>query len=388
MAHGFFASIRSNLTNKFSGRLIALMLAELGRQEPQVFMEFLQSSGLNNLPGQLREQILAGRAQFEAERAYVSGRRADLAILTGGQERILVEVKEDDHRSEKNVMQTQDYLAWLKSEPDRFFVHFSRYIPEKTLRVLEAEKHPRSFDLRFRDLHKTTRDLVDHPLSAMIADYLEEIGVTSYRRIPLEDDGQALTLMAVQIAGIHSRGMGRLQNAYTTLRAPRLLAELVENALELGSWFHEANLENCSQKPTSRYWVTRYCDRDKMVRQLQRSSNEDGELPSSAISSANRFIYFYASLKKMKGDGWSRVEAGYVVEIDPEQTEQSFIRLYISLNWQGDFAYRESQPLADFPSEEDATKILGQLMKPAQKEVSEKNGPKSLMRFNVPKIRR
>ncbi|MEW4448738.1 hypothetical protein [Qipengyuania sp. JC766] len=364
------------------------MLAELGRREPKIFLEFLQSSGLGNLPSHLREQILAGKAQFEVERAYVSGRRADLAILTRGQERILVEVKEDDHRSEKNVMQTQDYIAWLKSESDRFFVHFSRYIPEQTLQVLESEKHPRSFDLRFRDLHKTTRDLVDQPLSAMIADYLEEIGVTSYRRIPLEDDGRALTLMAVQIAGIHSRGMGRLQNAYTTLRAPRLLAELVENALELGSWFHEANLENCSQKPTSRYWVTRYCDRDKMIRQLQRSSNDDDELPSSAISSANIFIYFLASLKKMKGDGWSRVEAGYVVEIDPEETENAFIRLYVSLNWQGDFTYLESDPLVEFPSEEFATKTLRKLMSSAQKEASKKGSPIILTEFAIPEIRR
>ena len=386
MAYGFFASIRANLTNKFSGRLIALMLAELGRREPKVFMEFLESSGLRNLSSQLREQILDGKAQFEVERAYVSGRRADLAVLTGGQERILIEVKEDDHRSEKNVMQTQDYIAWAKQESDRFFVHLSRYIPEKTLRVLEAEKHLRTFDLRFRDLHKATRDLVDRPLSAMIADYLEEIGVTSYRKIALEDDRQALALMAVQIAGIHSRGMGRLQNAHTTLRAPRLLGELVENALELGSWFHEENLEGCSKKPTSRYWVTRFCDREAMIRQLQRSSSD--ELPSSAISSANIFIYFLAPLKKSKGDGWSRVEGGYVVEIDPDENEQVFFRLYVSLNWQGKYVYLESEPLDDFPSEEVATKILGQLMKSAQKKVSKQDGPKSLSRFTVPKIRR
>jgi hypothetical protein len=183
----FFRFVQSHLHNDCKGRLLALILRELGRQEPEAFLRFVRSVAL---AAHHVKAIKAGKAQFETERFYTPRRRADLAVLVDGKEVLLVEVKEDDVAAPGNSEQLRDYLAYVFGQADPpHFIHLSRYSPLQSRSALdEVRSSNLVHDLRYRHLFEAIREhelsvKENTPLSRMVREYLEDIGVDAYNSV-------------------------------------------------------------------------------------------------------------------------------------------------------------------------------------------------------------
>jgi hypothetical protein len=80
---GFFHDIRGFFDAKYSGRYLALLLRELGRREPELFVRVF------DLPHHVSKALRKGEMQVECEwhfeTKHGAKRRADLVVLEGGE---------------------------------------------------------------------------------------------------------------------------------------------------------------------------------------------------------------------------------------------------------------------------------------------------------------
>jgi hypothetical protein len=365
----FFRFVQKQLRNECKGRLLALILRELARHEPLAFLRFLRDIKL--APEHL-QAIRNGTAQIETEWCYTSGRRADLAVLVDGKEALLFEVKEDDLASPGNSEQLNDYLSFITDHPGQIhFVHLSRYSPVGALSSLQVKA--RVHDLRYRHLYdavsefgRTSTDKA--PLSRMVREYLEDIGVDSYKKISLDQEGDALTLLVTQMSGFdHFHGLGRLHSASNATLAPDLLRRLLGNAVVLGEWLFEANSKVMRQRPKHRFIVQNRCSPRQLKSAISSPDPDDGlvDVPRKAVQEGILSVYASAALEKANSQPWAYLEIGQYVRVSAAEREKAQIALYAQLLWKGDgLAYEESDDwFTNFPSEGEATSELSRLIR-------------------------
>lgn len=91
---GFFYDIRSLFTAKHSGKYLSMLLRELALREPKDFAKIFE------ITGEDKTALVKNKLQIEREWRFFGRqgniRRADLALLKGGEPILLLEVKEDD----------------------------------------------------------------------------------------------------------------------------------------------------------------------------------------------------------------------------------------------------------------------------------------------------
>ncbi len=379
----FFRVIQSNLNDRCSGRLLALILCELGRQEPDAFLRFLDAAAPRpSLSPSLRQSIAHGRAQFEREWPYRPGRLADLGVLIDGQPVMLFEVKEDDVASPRNPAQLKDYLDHVETTPHPpHFFHLSRYTPISALPGLRAaERSGRVHDLRYRHLHKAMREHElaqghNAPISRMVREYLEDIGVNAYQTLNLTEDRKALTFLVTQMSGFdHFHGLGRLHSADNAMRGPDLLKVLLGNAAAFGDWLAEPNQGLFRQKPKSRFLVTRQYQPKRLESAIAGRDPDDEffEPGRRAVGEGTLFVYTMAALSRSSEEPgqWAYAELGQLVTVSAAKREPAQIALYAALSWSGggDHPYADGDWLSPFPSEAEATaELRGHLEKTLRK---------------------
>lgn len=376
----FFGFVQKQLRDKCSGRLIALMLRELGRHEPEAFLVFLQEVKFS---ADQRKAIRGGAAQVETEWAYMPGRLADLAVIVDGQAILLLEVKEDDLMSSGNSDQLADYINHVADRSAEIqFVHFSRYSPLRSLGSLRSM--PNVYDLRYRHLFEAVRIHENAtggraPLSRMIREYLEDIGVDSYKQISLEQELDALTLLVTQMSGFdHFHGLGRLHSASNATLAPDLLRRLLSNAVVLGEWLLEPNASIIKQKPKSKFHVTNRYSATLLKRAISTPDPDDGlvDLPRKAVQEGILSVHASAALDKSGSQSWVYVTVGQYVTVSAATREKARFSLFVELVWKGgDGVHLESEDWFDtFPSESTATKELRTLLQRALKKAQKLDG--------------
>lgn len=365
----FFRVIQGHLKDRFSGRLLALILCELGRQEPEAFLSFLAGGNPGFVPPPVARSILNRQVQFEREWPYksrLSGSRraADLAVLLDGSPIVLLEIKEDDVASPGNPAQLKDYLHYIETEPQPpSFVHLSRYTPISALPGLtEAARTGRVRDLRYRHLYTAMRKhMQDGPLARMVYEYLEDIGVNSYKSIDLDEDRIALTLLVTQMSGFsHRNSLGRLHSAANVLRGPELLKVLLGNAVSLGDWFAEENRSLLKQQPRSRFVVNRRYRPKLLTRAVASHGDSDNLMhpDPSAVGEGTLIVYASASLPSAPTEKgrWAYLELGFLVRVSSVEKERAQLALYGQITWSGGGeVYSEGEWLDAFPSEAEAT---------------------------------
>lgn len=417
---GFFQRVRSHLADKYSGRLMALALRELGEHEPDSFLRIL--GGLSDagatIPGKAIKAIEKGSAQFVCEwpfRGTGGNRRAaDLAVLVGGEPVLLIEVKEDDVASDGNVAQVEDYLAFIGSriggdDSPTAFVHLSRYVPLPS--VLDAISRARrdglsAHEVRYRNLHGALVG-VGQPLARMLVQYLEDNGVDAYRVIDLDKDRAALALLLIQVLGFNQHhGLGKLYSEASIAAVPDLMAVLLGNVAVFGDWLQEGNRDVIGRRPTRgfkpeyRYPVTKL---KQAVKTLE--PDEDGtaslEKAPWLIQSGTVWFYTQARLRSPKGakkvlepGQWLYVDIGYGLSIERNDKEGlGRLWLYSAIHWPGNGdtnCYYDTDYLDPFPSEPVAKRYLRDRLRHsinAAKKVTEAPYREVLEHFEPPVVR-
>lgn len=355
---GFFRVIRSLLSQEYSGRLLALALSELGRQEPAAFAHFL-SQVTGALTTKNKRRIERGDAQFEREWSHVHGRRADLAILLDGAPIALIEIKEDDGGSAGNAAQLTDYIRFVTENPDTNFIYLNRFPPMKYFQYFNSTSTARtnSYDVRYRQLFESLKSFEKKresaPLTRMILEYLEDIGVDSYRAIDLTKDRVALTFLIVQMANFsHNTGFGKLQGEVTVRRGLELLGFMLGNANVFADWIHESNKSQMRIRPNRRFVVEPGYAPATLKKAAQRNSNGENITPDGP-KEATLYVYTRGKLA-IKGapKQWFYVDLGHAVSI-AEHTAETFA--YVELWGHKKSWWRQSDDFHnEFPNEADA----------------------------------
>jgi phosphoglycolate phosphatase-like HAD superfamily hydrolase len=391
----FFFTIQNHLSNKWSGRLLALILRELGRQEPDSFSQIVRIllNSKRYLSGNRRRVIRDGRAQYEREWAFrgAQGRRyADLVVLNGGTPIIIFEIKEDDAQASRNSEQLDDYLDYIRknytSNNTPAFVHLSLYAPSKeAFDKLKRAQHDGfvAIDARYRLLHEAL-DSFDKPIARMLVEYLKEIGVTAYRVIDLDRDQNALTFYLVQMLGFRSRtGFGRLQSASAVVRIPKLLEILVGNLNFVGDWLQEANRDLIARRPIPRFRPEPHYNIKRLnatAAQIALSGKTVSALPGAEyiVDAGNVWHYTQARLNGGKNnDGplgpgdWLYVEVGYCFSLQ-RGSKQGMAQpwIYSDIHWRGkadEDTYVVSKSLQIFPTEQEAVDLIRTCLKESLK---------------------
>ena len=388
---GFFSTVQSCLTSKFSGRLLSLILREYGKREPAGMADIISGAFNASFPQGALRRIRKGEAQFLVEHEFQKSPRrcADLAILLDGKPVLLVEVKEDDINSARNTAQISDYLRWMEKNTERYVIHLSRYFPAKFKRFQKDSVLSRVADVRYSNLHALSSARANEPhnvLSGMVQEYLEDIGVNSYQAIDLEKDAAALVFLGVQIGAFpHKHGFKRLKSRRNSQIAPQLLSTLLGNATALGGWLHSANVDLITQAPSARFIQSQRCDKRK-AKSLIQQEDWDGTLSRDVIQATTLYVYADASLKKQGDDNrWCYAEIGYSINFDSSESNSPQIALYAQCYWPRGYAFKESDFLKEFPSEDVAVAELSKLLKKVKKKALRDDGaPKALGMLRIP----
>lgn len=384
----FFGRINSHLKDKYSGRFMALILAEIAKQEPKIFERLLARSEVKGLiSGAPAITAFRPGSDVQVEWCFPKGRRADLAILWDGTPSLICEVKVDDINSAHSPAQLSDYLQWLDQNDECIFVHFSRYFSVNVRDALSHSKNAnRIFNLRYRDLHAIASSH-DSPLAAMIAEFLEEIGVTNFTVIDLEENSKALTFLVTQMAGFpHFHGMGRLQDRSTTDLSAQLLIRLLNNMKAMGEWLYEGASDCFSQKPQSRFKGGIGFDRSKVARQLKSEAEDDDVdeqivIDDRAVAKGWVTIFTRVKLRREHSDPtWTYVELGLDISVERQRKARARIRPYTQVYWNGGWVEEFGDYLTSFPTADDAEESFLRLVRSCVKNAHSAGNKASMLR--------
>jgi hypothetical protein len=396
---GLFSDIRGFFDAKYSGRYLALLLRELGRREPVLFGHIMQ------LPTGICRSLRRGEGQIEHEWRFETKngtkRIADLAVLSGGQPILLLEVKEDDVKSPTNATQLRDYLsvtttASIAADRQVRFAHISRYgLPLHDQAMLDKARKIGKlvFQLRYRQIYEQLRKHLkkksDGPISRLLCEYLEDIDVGTYEVIDIASSksGKPLTFLLTQVLGFpHSHGLGRLHSDHAVSEFPKLFKILFGNLEAVAEWIKSENRSIFRTRFTRKIMPTPYLDLKDLNRALSKNGGRkanlgrENELPGGLdqyIQSG--IVWFYAEGKITNPPGrkrvlgpndWVYVEVGYGFEISVgDRNTRPSIYVYANFRWSGsgkDPAYKEKK-LTAFPSERKALDRLRECLKVAHK---------------------
>lgn len=383
---GIYHSIRGFFDAKYSGRYLALILLELGRRHPVIFARVM---GMTENVGKL---LKTGKAELKHEWIFSSKsgrqRRADLAVLLGGDAVVVIEIKEDDILSAGNDEQLDDYvtyLAQLSQAPGikTHFIHLSRYpLPSSTTAALAraSARRLRVTDLRYRNLLENLEHH-DFPHVEMVRDYLKDIDVASYKSLNIADDRdiKAICFLLVQLIGFrHEHGYGRLQSDHAVSMLPSILEVLLNNLAVLGEWAATRNPAFFSTRFSRKFRARPYLDLPALRNDLSGESLSDEDLLPGADGKyvKSGTVLFYAQGKfrtsLVPGQRWFYQEFGYTFDLPTgDETKKKRnapfgMKLYAAFSWPNDEAYVETRYLEVFPSEAEAQKLLAKLIKRAR----------------------
>src|SRR6185312_3908294 len=100
----FYGSLRSKFKATYEGRFFSTILADVLQAEPKAL-----EAVFPGLSRQHQRSVESGEALVTTEHRLANGRRADLAIVVGGDVVALAEVKQSDITSTSVEVQLEDY---------------------------------------------------------------------------------------------------------------------------------------------------------------------------------------------------------------------------------------------------------------------------------------
>jgi hypothetical protein len=160
------------------------------------------------------------------------------------------------------------------------------------------------------------------PWSELLRDYLEDIGVSSYKIIQLDaaKDGKAVALLLTQLLGFpHAHGLGRLHSDRAVSFIPDFFRAVLGNLEVFSDWIGDANADLFSQRFTRKFRPLQYYDLDAVRKcTLEGSEAFLPGRPGEHVQSGS--VYFFAQGRiashpkakmKLGRDDWLYAEVGY-----------------------------------------------------------------------------
>lgn len=378
----FFRAIRSYFKTDYDGRYLALLLREIAVHEPASMAALLDIASIksksamwSDIKADLRSRLLS----IKCEVTFAKGRRADLALLSGRELRLLFEIKEYDDINPKNDKQIDDYLK--EASRGLGFIYVYRFSPQQEYyqRLLAAQHSGKpvatlSYDEIYRVLSKQGA-----PIANLLCKYLEDIGVGVYRALD-QTERKHLSFLLVQLLGFpHKTGMGKLQSQSAAESIPLYFETFLGNAEVIGEAIRRSNIDLFPKSFGRRFSVSPNVNYPKLREALNRKVRRKEKLEVDSLGShyVESGIVFFSAIGSPKvprkaSNEWYHLEVGYAFEIERGSGE---VRSYL-------YGLIEGSGISDnpevfkpfskrFPSEEVALMKMGKILAELQKEVLE-----------------
>jgi hypothetical protein len=309
---GLFANIQGFFDASYSGRYVALLFAQFANAEPRAFGQMCANMGIA-----LPKQDFSVRHEWRLP-GYRDVKIADLALLdNSGEPLVLFELKDADGKK-ANDIQVSAYCKYIKSkDPERVqFVFLSRHMPsakdDKALGAW-AKRGVRIHRRRFRDLHAAM--MHTSPLSQMLKEYLEDIGVGYVGDI----DMRALAYLAGKSLNFQ---IGRVSGAQVA-STPKALNCLFTNLSTLGDWIQAANKGLFSQSFKRHIYPELSYSKSKIKHLVQENGHDlDDELDlRDCVSSGTLWITAEGRLR-VQPKHWALLEFGYYCDLEYQRRKK------------------------------------------------------------------
>ena len=309
----FFKEIKNKLRDEkedYGGRYLALILREVINEEPDVASE-IWGSKLKNFKT-TKEWSFQGRR---------GPRSADLAAtdVASGDALALLEIKYEDHKSEKNTEQLQDYLDYCEKR-GLPFVYLTRHLPpDSDLDLVEKKRHC-SYSELVQKLEKSK--VHGSPVVGMLCDFLREDGFVFQPRI----DKDALKLLIAKSALLSDRT--KYSDQRITTEVPRTFETILNNVSVIGDLFYAEHGDGTGffkQRPKLDYRFVPQIDVTKAHRHFTEEEEEVVELDPNWVSSAD---FWASAVFRFPGTKWAGFDLGFVFSLERGAKENVSSDLY------------------------------------------------------------
>ena len=380
---GLFSRIQGMFANKYAGRYMSTLLCELAYQDAAAFARIF------GLDEKTRDDLRVGALQIMPEWPFSVGdfgaRRADLAILNGGEPVLIVEVKENDVNNSGNGAQLGDYLEFVRVRGGATrFAHVSRYSPTQGDATVLEQAAKRGLPVashRYRDfygsLHSSRKDFC-----RLLCDYLKDIGVVSYKTIDFKTETKEIVFFLAQALGFpHKHGLGKLHSQKAVDKMPETLAKMLGNLEVLGEWVRDQNQGLFRHRFVRRYRPRPMFDVAALKKALATCGDDLAEMPGSGKFVKSGSVEFSAQGaiggsevgKDGEGTGpeWLACEIGvsFWIETKPEEKglppHMTFYACFYGAGLRWEDNYCEKSTLSVYPSEAKAMEVYGRLLRDA-----------------------
>lgn len=285
------------MDKNYGGRYLAVILGEIIKEAPEIAHLLWKDKDLHK------------RREYDVEEEWTfpNRRRADLSILSDQVLPIaLLEVKDEDHKSDKNSAQLKDYVTYCKKNNIPFTYLTKHHLPERDREIATP------YHLTYAGLgHSIDKIAKKSPIVTMLYEYLKEEGFMFN-----EIDDEALKLLIVKSTAFqHAHGHGRLnKNDRITVIAPQTFSAILKNAAVISDRFYEdKGLNLFAQRPTVDYGFISYLDRKKADKLMK----EDGPF---AINKENKIVVagelWAGAQAKFKSTNKLRLKFGFTFKLE------------------------------------------------------------------------
>jgi len=315
-----FGSLQNKFKATYEGRFFSIILADVLQVEPEAIF-----SVFPNLERHYASEVRRGEATITTEYHLRNGqRRADLAILLGGQPVALAEVKQADIRGHSVTGQLVDYRTEVRRARNAVcFSLVSEFEPyDEHKRIIEQSwGKGHSKVVRFHALAAALEKRGDRPAVKLLLDYMKEQRMTGYTPLPKKSDRDLKLLMTKLLPLRHAHGLGKLLNNDSIQGIPQLLGTLLRNVQHMEDWLRVANEEIFPRVFTCNLEVYPEYDKKALADQLRKAEDEDDQyLAGKPCTGGYLCVYAQATIrskamKAKKGHGiW--LWLGYCLELD------------------------------------------------------------------------
>lgn len=311
----FFSRIQNKFEASYGGRYIETILYEVSIEDDSI-AKFI---GNTNSP-----------CRIETEYSFTVNDRdriADIAVysIESGFVVGLVEIKYDDHKSDKNSAQLEDYIAYCKIN-DLSFTYLTQYYPpSKDLSLVEAAGHKH---ILFSHLSENIRNKQCSQITELFIKYLEDKGLSMKK---VDDD--AIYRYLVRMFNPAS-GQKKIQNNTAMVEGiPDSFHALMNNISVLSQEISRYTEGKRVPVVDFRVWPYFKFSKNKLRELLDDDSLEQSGYLGDGEKNGGELFAFAKSViidtSKNKGD-WLYLEYGYKVLLEKgEPVHSSFLYAHI-----------------------------------------------------------
>jgi hypothetical protein len=354
----FFSRFQNKLKQDYGGRYLAYLLEELLTEVPELLTDIFCDLS--------RDEATDPAFEIEYEFTKDPRRRADLAVFGRGRKLIgLIEIKDEDHKSQRNEEQLLAYLDFVRRNPGTRFTIISKHALSARLeshlkKYHQSDARVRQKPLLLGELYRAV-SARNSPVGKMFCDYLRDKGVT-YESIELS---RQMPYLLLQLAAPDSAGgFGRIREKANVANVPQVFNTLLGNADVLGTWFYDRFGSGIFKKPfTPHFAFHPYYEPTKLKEKLEKHLREHKPRDNP---------YFYPDMAALAAD----LDIGARAKLDEETALWIGYRFTLDLNGTAEIETKmraelyvpefedanndldQEHPMNSFPTETDAQEVI------------------------------